>query len=120
MRYVHQPAATVTGPLQPRGQRPGADSGDPQISSVAFDAPDDVRVGVWQCEPGGWPVENRPDTETCYILSGRATITDAATGESYEAAAGDVIVQPRGWSGRWDVTETVRKVYAIGVPTADG
>lgn len=120
MRFVHQPAPTITGPLQPRGQRPGADSGNPQISSVAFESPDDVRVGVWQCEPGGWPVWNRPDTETCYILSGRATITDAATGERYEVVAGDVIVQPKGWSGRWDVTETVRKVYSIGVQAADG
>lgn len=63
---------------------------------------------------------DRPDTETCYILSGRATVTDAATGERYEVSAGDVIVQPRGWSGRWDVSETIRKVYSIGVPARDG
>ena len=120
MRYVHYPAATVTGPLQPKGQRPGADSGDPQISSLAFETPADVRVGVWEREPGGWPVVERPDTETCYILSGRATVTNAATGERYEVSAGDVIVQPRGWSGRWDVSETIRKVYSIGVPATDG
>jgi uncharacterized cupin superfamily protein len=69
---------------------------------------------------GGWPVVDRPDTETCYILSGRATVTDAATGERYEVSADDVIVQPRGWSGRWDVSETIRKVYSIGVPATDG
>jgi len=120
MSYVHQSAATVTGALEPRGQRPGADSGDPQISSVAFDTPDDVRVGIWECEPGGWPIVNRADTETCYIVSGRATVTDGASGNSYEISAGDVIVQPRGWSGRWDVTETIRKVYSIGVPATDG
>ena len=120
MSYVHQPAHVVTGPLEPRGQRPGADSGDPQISSIGFDAPADVRVGVWEAEPGGWPVVDRPDTETCYILSGRATITDAASGEKYEISAGDVVVQPKGWSGRWDVTETIRKVYSIGVPADAG
>lgn len=120
MSYVHASAATVTGALAPKGQRPGADSGDPQISSVAFDAPADVRVGVWECEPGGWPVTDRPDTESCYIVSGRATITDAATGRTYEIAPGDVIVQPKGWSGRWDVTETIRKVYSIGVPADAG
>ena len=54
MSYVHERATTVTGPLEPKGQRPGADSGDPQISSIAFDAPPDVRVGVWEREPGGW------------------------------------------------------------------
>jgi uncharacterized cupin superfamily protein len=118
MSYVHQPATVVTGPLEAKGQRPGADSGDPQISSIAFDAPADVRVGIWECEPGGWPVVDRPDTETCYIVSGRATITDDATGERYEISAGDVIVQPKGWSGRWDVVETIRKVYSIGVPAA--
>jgi uncharacterized cupin superfamily protein len=118
MPYVHQPAATVTGPLVPKGQRPGADSGDPQISALAFDTPGDVRVGVWECEPGAWPVVDRPDTETCYILRGRATITDGETGHHYEVSAGDVIVQPRGWSGRWQVTETIRKVYSIGVPAS--
>jgi uncharacterized cupin superfamily protein len=119
MSYVHQSAATVTGPLQPKGQRPGADSGDPQISSIAFGTPDDVRVGVWECQPGGWPIVNRADTETIYILSGRATVTEAETGHTFEISAGDVVVQPRGWSGRWDVTETIRKVYSIGVPATD-
>ena len=72
----HQPAAAVTGQLEPRGQREGADSGDPQISWTAFDSSDDVKVGVWEAAPGGWPVVNRENTETCYIVSGRATITD--------------------------------------------
>ena len=118
MSYVYQPAATVTGPLEPKGQRPGADSGDPQISSVAFDAAADVKVGVWECQPGGWPVVDRADTETCYIVSGRATITDDESGQKYEISAGDVVVQPKGWSGRWDVIETIRKVYSIGVPAS--
>jgi uncharacterized cupin superfamily protein len=62
---------------------------------------------------------NRADTETIYILSGRATVTEAETGHTFEISAGDVVVQPRGWSGRWDVTETIRKVYSIGVPATD-
>jgi uncharacterized cupin superfamily protein len=115
MSYVHESAATITGPLEPRGQRPGADRGDPQMSSLDFSTPGDVRVGVWECEPGGWPVVDRPTTETCYILSGRATITDDATGHSFEITAGDVIVQPKGWTGRWDVSETIRKVWSVGV-----
>lgn len=114
--FVHVPASTITGPLQPQGQRPGADAGDPQISLQRFETGGDVRAGIWESQPGGWPVVERPDTETCYILSGRATVTDGATGERFEVTAGDVIVQPRGWSGRWDVTETIRKVYSIGVP----
>ena len=34
-------------------------------------------------------------------------------GEPTVINAGDVAVFPRGWSGTWDIHETVRKVYAI-------
>ena len=30
-----------------------------------------------------------------------------------ELGAGDMAVFPKGWSGTWDIHETVRKVYAI-------
>ncbi|WP_269502261.1 cupin domain-containing protein [Burkholderia sp. IMCC1007] len=69
--------------------------------------------GVWECQPGGWPVVDRPDTEFTYIISGRANLTDAASGEVIEIGAGDLVILPPGWTGRWDVIEPVRKVYAI-------
>lgn len=50
----------------------------------------------------------RTDTEVCYVLSGRATITRHETGRRFEITGGDVIVQPKGWTGRWKVTETIR------------
>ena len=28
-----------------------------------------------------------------------------------ELTAGDVLTLPKGWSGRWDILETVRKLY---------
>lgn len=110
---IHIPAATITGPLEPSGQRPGADSGDPQLGILRFETHGAVRAGVWECEPGGWPVQPREDTETCYILSGRVIVTDGATGRTSEVSAGDVIVLPKGWFGRWDVKETVRKVWSV-------
>ncbi|MBB6421144.1 cupin domain-containing protein [Streptomyces sp. AK010] len=113
--FIHIPASRITGDLEPIGQRPGADSGDPQLGVLRFDTKETCLAGVWESQPGGWPVENREDTETCYILSGRAVVTDAATGESFEISAGDVIVQPKDWSGRWDVKETIRKVYSVGI-----
>lgn len=111
--FVHVPEATILGELKPNGHRPGYDSGDPQTFKLSFDTDPLVKTGVWECQPGGWP-STREDTEVCYILSGRATITEAETGTVYEVSAGDVIVQPKGWSGRWDVTETIRKVYCHG------
>lgn len=100
-------------PLNPAGQRAGADRGDPQIAIQAL-APDATgNLGVWECQPGGWPVINRADTEFTYIISGRAVLTDDASGETVEVTGGDLIILPPGWSGRWDVLEKVRKVYAI-------
>lgn len=99
--------------LKPAGQRAGADQGDPQIAVQTL-APDAVgNLGVWECQPGGWPVIERPDTEFTYIISGKALLTDSSSGEVVEVSGGDLIILPPGWTGRWDVLETVRKVYAI-------
>nr|WP_178116283.1 cupin domain-containing protein [Pseudomonas brassicae] len=100
-------------PLNPAGQRAGADHGDPQIALQTLAPGATGHLGVWECQPGGWPVVDRPDTEFTYIISGRAVLTDDATAQAVEVTGGDLIILPPGWTGRWDVFETVRKVYAI-------
>lgn len=40
-------------------------------------------------------------------------MTDAASGTVTEIGPGDLVILPPGWSGRWDVIETVRKIFAI-------
>lgn len=111
--YTHVPSATVLGPLEPAGIRPGADGGNPLLGRIRFDTDGAVASGVWESQPGTWPVEPREQTEFCYIVSGRAIVTDAESGRTFEISAGDVIVQPRGWTGRWNVLETIRKVWAL-------
>ncbi len=103
---------TLDGELEPLGPRVGFDSGDPQTSGVTFFEGHGVSVGVWECTPGGWAIVDRPTTETMLLLGGAATITPA-DGEPVDLVEGDVFVLPRGWSGRWDVTETVRKLYVL-------
>lgn len=100
--------------LTPQGQRDGADTGDPQVSSMVIsrDERSGTVVGVWSCTPGGWPVPSRPNTEVAHILAGKAIITDD-DGTQHTIEAGDVIVLPVGWSGRWDVIDEVRKIYTI-------
>ncbi|ODU06681.1 MAG: hypothetical protein ABS81_04165 [Pseudonocardia sp. SCN 72-86] len=106
-------AAEVQSTLPALGRRAGADAGDPQVGMLLMNTSDLGRVGVWTCEPGGWPIKDRVDTEASYILSGRVRITDDATGEVREVGPGDYVFMPAGWSGRWDVIETARKVFAI-------
>jgi uncharacterized cupin superfamily protein len=105
-------ADVLDGALEPTGPRVGADIGDPQTSGITFFSGHGVDVGVWECTPGGWTIVDRADTETMMLLAGVATITPL-DGEPVELVEGDVFVLPKGWSGRWDVVETVRKLYVI-------
>lgn len=100
--------------LASAGPRRDADRGDPHTAVRALHAPDDgaLSVGVWSCTPGGWEVARRPDTELIRLLDGHATITDE-DGTQRRVVAGTVVVLPKGWSGRWDVHETVRTLYVV-------
>jgi uncharacterized cupin superfamily protein len=68
-------------------------------------------AGIWQCAPGPsrWKLETN---EVIYLVAGRMTVTPDG-GEPAEIGVGDVAVLPKGWTGTWEITETVRKVYAI-------
>jgi uncharacterized protein len=103
-------SADIDGPLEDWGPRVGADQGEPMMSGRVIYDGNGVQVGVWECTPGGWAIEDRPDHETVRILAGRARLTDA-DGTSVELTAGDALTLPKGWSGRWDILETVRKFY---------
>mmetsp|Transcript_133025 Transcript_133025/g.296690 ORF Transcript_133025/g.296690 Transcript_133025/m.296690 type:complete len:134 (-) Transcript_133025:63-464(-) len=98
--------------LKPGGLRAGADSGNPMIAVHGFKAGNTKGAGIWECLPGGFPVVNRPSTETCYIISGRATITNQ-DGSKTELGPGTWHTLPTGWTGRWDITEKLRKMYVI-------
>lgn len=68
-------------------------------------------TGIWECTPGPsrWSLETN---ELVHVVSGSMTVTPDG-GEPLEVRSGDVVLFPRGWSGTWDIHETLRKVYAI-------
>jgi uncharacterized cupin superfamily protein len=96
--------------------KPTAVSGNPQESSTDIWVSADglMHFGIWECTPGTFYATRDNFDEVCYILSGTARITDSS-GESGAVviSAGDTFVTPKGWSGQWDVIETMRKVYVI-------
>jgi uncharacterized protein len=67
--------------------------------------------GIWECTagPSHWTLETH---EFVHLLTGRMTVTPDG-GESVELGAGDTMLFPKGWSGTWDIAETLRKVYVI-------
>jgi len=69
-------------------------------------------VGVWESTVGRYPAHKHGRHSVMYVLSGRATVTDA-DGASRELVAGSVLIEPDGWSGEWHVHETLRKFYVL-------
>jgi uncharacterized cupin superfamily protein len=65
--------------------------------------------GLWRCEPGPsrWVFGT---SESITVLEGSMTVT-ADGGEPYEVKAGDSAFFPVGWTGKWEITDTVFKVY---------
>ena len=71
----------------------------------------DQEAGVWECTagPSRWSLENN---EFVHILSGRMTVTPDG-GEPADIGPGDTAVFPRGWTGTWQIHETIRKLYVL-------
>lgn len=68
-----------------------------------------LEVGLWRCEPGPsrWVLETN---ESITVISGRVTVTEDG-GETHVITAGDSAVFPKGWTGVWDIEETIFKIY---------
>ncbi|MDT5127537.1 MAG: uncharacterized protein QOH54_3181 [Mycobacterium sp.] len=68
-------------------------------------------AGIWQCAPGPsrWTLETN---EVIYLVAGRMTVTPDS-GEPAQIGVGDMAVFPKGWTGTWELHETVRKAYSI-------
>merc|ERR1711934_121261 len=115
MPFQSAPSDQLTGPLEDWGYRAGAGEGECKISGI-FLSKVPVKTGIWECEPGGFDVPKRDNTESVLIMSGRVRITDLDDGSVKELGPGDGLVLPTGCSVRWDVLETTRKFFCI----ADG
>jgi len=91
---------------------PTAVEGEPYESwHVIFDD-GRVELGIWEVTPGSFRGSADGIVEQMHFVAGRGTITDA-DGVVTEIRPGVVVLCPDGWSGVWDVRETIRKTYAI-------
>lgn len=67
--------------------------------------------GIWSSDSGTWTL-NYTEDEFCYIISGKAVITDA-DGTAETLVPGDAFVVPAGFTGQWQTLGEVKKFYAI-------
>ncbi len=68
--------------------------------------------GSWSKEPSEFPW-SYDDKETCYILEGSASVTDA-NGATITFGKGDWVEFDEGLACTWKITETIRKKYMFG------
>jgi uncharacterized cupin superfamily protein len=71
-----------------------------------------VETGFWECTPGTFTARRDGYTELCQFVSGIVIVT-GEDGISARFVAGDTLITPAGWTGTWEVIETVRKLYVI-------
>ncbi len=102
-------AATLKplGPWPPAGT---ATSGDPHAFGLEFSNDEHAETGIWECTPGSFPSRRQGTAELMHFVAGDATLTDDAGG-SHTLGPGSVIFLPDGWSGAWEIRQTVRKTY---------
>lgn len=87
-------------------------SGDPTASGLELYRDDVVECGLWEVTPGEFAGENSGFGEHMHVLCGEATVT-SEDGTTVELRPGISFVARPGWRGRWNVRETVRKIYVI-------
>lgn len=100
--------------VKPSVERPEAAkvlSGDPVHTTWSLTEEADLFAGLWQSTPGKWTC-HYTEWEYVHILSGYAIVTDE-TGRETHLKAGDSFIINRGFTGTWDVRETLLKEYVI-------
>jgi uncharacterized cupin superfamily protein len=97
------PVVTV-GPIDP-SQPARAITGDWAVSSG------ELEIGIWECTPGVFGGATGDENEAMLMVAGRATVQH--DGGDYDLAPGTLWTTPRQWRSRWEVHQTVRKMYVI-------
>uniref|UniRef100_A0A6V0GSL7 (S)-ureidoglycine aminohydrolase cupin domain-containing protein n=1 Tax=Zooxanthella nutricula TaxID=1333877 RepID=A0A6V0GSL7_9DINO len=92
--------------------RAGSDVGNPQVSTRLFDKGNTMGTGLWECTPGSWSI-TRDSTESFLVLKGAATLYDSDGALRVKLRPGVWHTTPAGWSGRWVVEETLRKLFVV-------
>jgi uncharacterized cupin superfamily protein len=91
---------------------PTAIAGEPYESWQVISDDGQVELGIWEVTPGSFRGETDGSYEQMHFVAGSGTITDG-DGAVTEIRPVVVMLCPDGWSGTWDVRETVRKTYAV-------
>lgn len=80
-----------------------------------------LEIGVWTCSAAcSWEEASLAAHEVIVMLAGRLKLTEA-DGSSRVLTKDDILILPKGWRGRWDVLEPMKKLYVVmsSLPDSD-
>ena len=111
------PADVVTGELAGQSDPPPGvrfDNGASVTDRIVHTAPDGAPTTlVWNSTVGSTVYEQPlAHPERGFVVSGKGRFVDA-DGSEHPVSAGTAFVLPEGWTGRFEVDETVRKVIFV-------
>lgn len=114
VKFEHRPFSYFAiENLKVKGPRANADVGEPFDATRPLGKDGKMSTGSWFCTEGGWPSPKlRDTTEVFYVFSGNGCLTDLDGTRNY-FGPGDIVILPKGWSGRWDVFHDIHKVWAV-------
>jgi uncharacterized protein len=113
LKFSHSPMSYFAlDLLTEKGPKANADVGSPTEATRPLCTVGSASTGSWHCTEGGWECPVRESTEVFYVLEGAGSVTDT-DGHKHDFAAGDTVILPRGWSGRWDVTKAMQNVWLV-------
>ncbi|HWK97401.1 MAG TPA: cupin domain-containing protein [Pseudolabrys sp.] len=92
-------------------------SGDPKWRSWLHFSEGDMTSGEWESTPGNWTIAY-DKWEFFHILSGRGVVR-GSDGSEIQLAPGAAGVIPPGFTGTWEVKETMRKRFFVRRVPAD-
>ncbi len=104
-------AGVLETPLSSSGPRTNATAGAPVEAKHVIFSDRTTEIGIWEVTPGTFPARKVGVCELMHFVAGAGTIADERG--LTEIGPGVVMFTPDGWSGTWEVRETVRKVYVL-------
>lgn len=91
---------------------PNPVDGEPATRTLSFIDDKGRHAGAWTCTPGAFRSDHSGYVELMHIVGGRAQLV-GDDGVIFTLKPGTMFLIPAGWTGTWNITETVTKSFAI-------
>ncbi|WP_353167393.1 cupin domain-containing protein [Acinetobacter sp.] len=88
--------------------------GNPKRLTESLYEHPNMNCGIWQCEIGAWHIQFADNKQEFFqIIEGMVRLHDPLTQTFIEIKAGQAGIIPPGFSGTFEVVETVKKYFVV-------